>query len=838
MNRGQARTARNRGDRAALIRDAARVRASIVERHLAGARISRNADGGVRLGLEPVEAPTLGSVMERGRVGPRSAVTMLAQLAKAVAALERSGLVARDLAPDRVLLDRARGAVLVDYGIPPQLMPLQRPEPDRNFAFRAPEETAHGPLTSRAAVYSLGALLLAALTGDPEPGPIRPRDDDDESRDLPPTLRSVIARAMAEDPESRYDDAIELAKAAVDVLRTRERLDRARATQDQSPAKPTRVIPWKGPEPAPSANGAAPTDGTLGRVLSAVTPAKAPGTHDREAAREQKAREAAEREAAKAALEQQRTAAKAAEADRKAKDAADREATRAADADRKAKEAADREAMKDAAAAERKAGMAKQAADRKAAEDAEAERKAKEAAQRKAAKEAEAAERRAAKAKQVAQRKAAKEAEAADRKAAKAKQDADRKAAKEAEAAERDAAAAARADQNRTDAAARERAREDKRASRRSRRAGGKAHGRPQRTSRRSRRAERKAHGRPASPRPTPEAPAPNRRDAAHAGATTPPARNPKGAAAAPTGTARRGLGRRKIAVGLAGLFAAVGGVVAIASLGGTSAAGATKISNGELTMRLPAGWKRTDLTRGRFGRLSSSLAATQSDGTLLLTGTLVEPKNATRAIRRLAPNGTHAVPARLGALQVSRYDGLRPRPGTAARAYVLGTTGQSVLIVCQATGDPSTGALRGCADVASSVRLEGELPLSLAAANARGPAAYRALVTLHRRFLADRSRIAGATIAAEQAAAVRDLEVRYYEGSRRIQATGLPGRSVAKLVAALYRAGEAYGALAAAIDDGDSAAYDQARAEVLAREDGLWAPAPGGAVASITDQP
>src|SRR4051794_28346044 len=121
------------------IQDAARARASIDERHLARARLARGAEGTVQLRLEPLDAPSLASLLARGPVPPRSAVAMVAQLAKAVDALEREGLVARDLAPDCVLLNRERGAVLMDYGIPPELVPLERSEADPHFAFRAPE---------------------------------------------------------------------------------------------------------------------------------------------------------------------------------------------------------------------------------------------------------------------------------------------------------------------------------------------------------------------------------------------------------------------------------------------------------------------------------------------------------------------------------------------------------------------------------------------------------------------------------------------------------------------------------------------------------------------------
>jgi hypothetical protein len=600
LTQSQARTAAS-GKRV-LIRDAAMARASIQERHLVRARVSRMADGGVRLDLEPLSAPALSSVLGRGPMPPRAAVTMVAHLAKAVDALERRHLAARDLAPDSVLLDNARGAVLVDYGIPPQLLPLSRPDPDPNFAFRAPEETSHA-ISPRASVYSLGALLLAALTGDPEPERIRARDPGD-SRDLPQTLGSVIARAMAVDPGRRHGDVMEMARAAVEVLQTSDRLERARAAQDRE----------------------------------------------------------------------------------------------------------------------------------------------------------------------------------------------------------------------RSETAVRESARPRKSAPRDSRRSKGAAR-------------------RSASAGPTLRAPAPKRRGARHADAARTPARNRKRAGGLSVGTIRRHLGRRGVAFSILAACGLAVGAIGIASLGETSSAAATTISSPELTLRLPSGWERAKVQPEGFGRLSSPLAARQSNGTLLLAAVMLEPTETVRAIRRLAPMETAPVAARLGKLEVRRYDGITTGRGGTASAYVLNTTGQSVLVVCQGAVDATRSSLSGCADTAAGLRLRDEQPISLAAADARGPAAYRALTSLRGEFLADRARIANAPVAADQADAVRDLEVTYYEASREIQATGLPGQTIATLVRELYDTGEAYGALAAAIDDGSSTAYDEARAEVVLHENRVWTTAPDGAVASITNQ-
>jgi hypothetical protein len=70
------------------------------------------------------------------------------------------------------------------------------------------------------------------------------------------------------------------------------------------------------------------------------------------------------------------------------------------------------------------------------------------------------------------------------------------------------------------------------------------------------------------------------------------------------------------------------------------------------------------------------------------------------------------------------------------------------------------------------------------------------------------------------------------------VEATGLPGASIDKLVAALASTGDAYGLLADAIGDGDQTAYDRARDAVLEREAAVWALLPPRASQSVGAQP
>jgi hypothetical protein len=904
-------------DRRTRLRAAATARAGVSSPHLLGARIGKGPDGDVRLQLEPLQGPTLARVMRRGPLGPKTAVTILVGLARAVDALEGRRLVARDLAPDHVLLDRKRGAVLAEYGLPPELVPLGRPDPDPKAFYRAPEE-ARGRLTPRSSVYSLGAILLASLTGEAQPERLDARARGRRRREIPAPLAAVIERAMAPDPRQRYANVAELAQAAIATIRSDEQrirpvaeLKQPRAKTPKQPraktptqpgaktskqpgaktptqpraktptasraskpaAKPARngnATPRNGRATARNGNAnggpaAQPASAKTRRLLSRLhtTPAEttpaapetSPAPSDQTAAkraeRERRAKEATERKAAEQA-ERDRRAREATE--RKAAEraeAAKKRAAERAERDRRAQEAAERKKAEAAAKAAEKLAererRAKAAAERKAAEQAERERRAAEEAERKKAEAAESAagdankraerERRA---KEAADRKAAEKAErerraneAAARKAA-GRAETEKKSA--ADRAERERLARQAAERKKAEAAAKaaeKLAERERRAKAAAQRKQAEAERKRERAAerKRERAAERKRERGAGHKRALP-------RRARSERAPHSPAAKPKTQKSAPTSeqTTRR---RRAVAVTVVGLLAAAAGAIALAPGGDTGARRASQISNGDLSMRLPAGWEQIHPSTARFGSLSSVLAAKPSkgDGTVLLTGMVGEPRETTEALRRLAPNGTKPVPAHLGRLDVTRYDNLKSGAGSKARAYMLNTTGPSVLIVCEADAGASSAPLRACSRVASTLHLEHELPLSHASAKARRPAADKAIAELADERLAARKRIANASIAEDQAHAARDLQVIYYEASRRVEATGLPGAGAERLVAALAAAGDSYGSLAAAIRDGDQVAYDDARADVIAREATVWKELPS-AESSPADQP
>jgi hypothetical protein len=180
-------------------------------------------DGRVFVAFERCPHPSLTELLAAGPLGPTECARIVRGAAAGVDALSRRGLLARDLAPDRVLVDAEHGGALMVLGIPRELLRRVPLGQDPDLAFRSPEELERKPVDLRSSVYSLGAVLFTALTGLPpadswaligEPSP-RPTDRRPE---LPPDIDVVVARAMARDPADRYSNPEALARAAAAAL--------------------------------------------------------------------------------------------------------------------------------------------------------------------------------------------------------------------------------------------------------------------------------------------------------------------------------------------------------------------------------------------------------------------------------------------------------------------------------------------------------------------------------------------------------------------------------------------------------------------------------------------
>jgi HEAT repeat protein len=236
------------------------------------------------------------------------------------------------------------------------------------------------------------------------------------------------------------------------------------------------------------------------------------------------------------------------------------------------------------------------------------------------------------------------------------------------------------------------------------------------------------------------------------------------------------------------------------------------------LSLRLPAGWDKTELTRGGFVPLSQAVAATAGGGAGMVAGLA---RDAESVLDQALPAGASRTAVQLGPLQAWRYPDLRPGRGLVGVAYLAYTSGGQLLIVCHASPADASKRLSQCGRAAATVRLDGERPIALAVVERSNRLLRGALASLKTARLEGRRAFATAPIASEQAAAAKALQESFRAAAQQLDRIETPPGtpSLTALVALLEETAGAYGALGEATAKGDASGYDRARQDVIATE-------------------
>ncbi|MFI5307112.1 MAG: serine/threonine-protein kinase [Polyangiales bacterium] len=197
-------------------------------------------EGSIFLVMEYLTGEPLTKALNRGGLDARQVIQLLLPAMRGVAAAHAMGVVHRDLKPDNIFLCRGtdgsfREPKVLDFGISKvstvgeaQLNPrLTRTGAVMGTPYYMSPEQIRGSseVDQRTDVYAFGVILYEALTGqvpfDADAysalileiamgTPKRPRE---LRKELPPGLEEVVMRAMAREPQQRYQSVEALARA-------------------------------------------------------------------------------------------------------------------------------------------------------------------------------------------------------------------------------------------------------------------------------------------------------------------------------------------------------------------------------------------------------------------------------------------------------------------------------------------------------------------------------------------------------------------------------------------------------------------------------------------------
>ncbi|WZH37081.1 MAG: serine/threonine-protein kinase [Microbacterium enclense] len=247
---------------AARVRSEIRLLASLSHPSLVTLYDARLAANPAYLSMELIAGPTLTDLIARGPIPGPDVARVGREIAEALAVIHSRGIVHRDVKPSNILIrppahaGEAPRATLADFGIASLVGATRVTRAETvvgTAAYLSPEQARGMPAAPASDVYSLGLVLLEALTGT------RPFDGRTPHEALaarlvtppeipapiPPAWREVLERMTAVDPAERPDAAglIAAFRPLSDVSVPTESVGATTAVLPGAAQTQTRVLP-------------------------------------------------------------------------------------------------------------------------------------------------------------------------------------------------------------------------------------------------------------------------------------------------------------------------------------------------------------------------------------------------------------------------------------------------------------------------------------------------------------------------------------------------------------------------------------------------------------------
>jgi serine/threonine-protein kinase len=221
--------------------------------------------------MEYVEAKTLADYLAGGgRIMPERSIEIAEAVCDALSVAHAHGIIHRDIKPANVMITSKGDVKVTDFGIARVISGAdtlaQTAAVLGTASYLSPEQAQSQPVDQRSDIYSLGVALYEMVTGRPPfsgDSPVmvaskhvleQPTPPSKLNADVSPELEAVIMKAMAKNPDNRYQDAdemradLERARLGQGVQATPLLPESARTQRIAPAGPPTAVLPPGAPE--------------------------------------------------------------------------------------------------------------------------------------------------------------------------------------------------------------------------------------------------------------------------------------------------------------------------------------------------------------------------------------------------------------------------------------------------------------------------------------------------------------------------------------------------------------------------------------------------------------
>ncbi|MBI2931075.1 MAG: serine/threonine protein kinase [Planctomycetes bacterium] len=170
-------------------------------------------DGRYFLAMEYVEGVSLRGLMAGNRLRPEEALRIVPQICEALEYAHGHGVVHRDIKPENILVGRDGRVKIADFGLAKMVMEEGGTLTRTSVAMGTPQYMAPEQyermkdVDHRADIYSLGVVFYEMLTGEVPAGHFQPPS---RKVDVDARLDGIVLKAMAREPEKRYQRAVEV----------------------------------------------------------------------------------------------------------------------------------------------------------------------------------------------------------------------------------------------------------------------------------------------------------------------------------------------------------------------------------------------------------------------------------------------------------------------------------------------------------------------------------------------------------------------------------------------------------------------------------------------------